>query len=53
MAPNGELPVEVGAAEVKRMILESTPADNGKFLNIHVPGKEDSLGKYDGKDIPW
>lgn len=53
MSPNGELPVEVGGAAVKKLILESTTADNGKFLNIHIPGKEDSLGKYDGKEISW
>lgn len=48
-----ELPVEVGTAEVKRILLEATPAWNGKFLNIHVPGWEDDPHKYDGGEIPW
>lgn len=48
-----DLPVSVGTAEVKRMILEATPAWNGKFLNIRVPGMEDSWGKYDGGEISW
>lgn len=48
-----DLPVEVGTAEVKRIILEATPAQTGQFLTIHVPGQEDAWGKYDGKEIPW
>lgn len=43
------LPVSVGVADVKRMILEATPAWNGKFLNIRVPG----VDGYDGGEIPW
>lgn len=47
------LPVSVGTAEVKRMILEATPAWNGKFLNIRVPGYENHPHGYDGAEIPW
>jgi len=47
------LDVEVGVTELKRIILESGKAQNGKFLNIHVPGQENSRGKYDGGEIPW
>lgn len=49
----GDFTVDVGAAEIKRIVLASTPAQNGKFLNIHVPGHENSPGRYDGKEIEW
>lgn len=49
----GDFTVDVGGAEIKRIVLESTPAQNGKFLNIHVPGHENSPGRYDGKEIEW
>jgi hypothetical protein len=49
----GDFTVDVGAAEIKRIVLESAPAQNGKFLNIHVPGHEKSPGRYDGKEIEW
>ena len=49
----GDFTVDVGAAEIKRIVLASTPAQNGKFLNIHVPGHENSPGRYDGKAIEW
>ncbi|KAG6354615.1 hypothetical protein INS49_004633 [Diaporthe citri] len=49
----GDFTVDVGAAEMKRIILASTPAQNGKFLNIHVPGHENSPGRHDGKEIEW
>lgn len=45
--------MDVGAAELKRIVLESAPTQNGKFLNIHVPGHENSPGRYDGKEIEW
>jgi hypothetical protein len=47
------LDVEVGVAELKRIILESSKAQNGKFLNIHVPGQEKSRQQYDGGEISW
>lgn len=50
---SADLPVSVGAAEVKRMILEATPAWNGKYMNIHVPGMENSYQQYDGAEISW
>lgn len=48
-----DLPVSVGTAEVKRMILEATPAWNGKFLNIRVPEYNDHQYEYDGAEVPW
>ena len=48
-----ELEVDVGAAEVKRIILGADKSQNGKFFNIHVPGKEDSSGMYNGGEIDW
>ncbi|KAL8718595.1 MAG: hypothetical protein Q9225_004280 [Loekoesia sp. 1 TL-2023] len=50
---HGDFDVEVGVNELKRIILESSKAQNGKFLNIHVPGHEKALGQYDGGEIPW
>jgi len=49
----GELEVDVGAAEVKRIILQADKSQNGKFVNIHVSGKEKTAGQYDGGEIPW
>lgn len=51
-----DLPVETGAEAVLKIILEANHAEtNGKFLNIHVPGWEQSNGfnQYDGEEIPW
>ena len=45
--------VEVGATETKRIILEADKVQNGKFVNIHVPGYENAHGHYDGKEVPW
>ncbi len=45
--------VEVGVTELKRIILESNTAQNGKLLGIRVPGYEKSRGQYDGGEIPW
>jgi len=50
---HAEFDVQVGVAELKRIILESTPADNGKLVNIHIQGQENSWGHYDGGEIPW
>lgn len=49
----GDFTVDVGAAEIKRIVIEASPSQNGKFLNIHVPGHETSPGRYDGKEIEW
>lgn len=49
----GELDVEVGAKEVMRIILEADRSMNGKFVNIHVEGKEKTAAQYDGGEIPW
>ncbi|OJJ70131.1 hypothetical protein ASPBRDRAFT_156701 [Aspergillus brasiliensis CBS 101740] len=37
------------------IILPATPADNGKFFNIRVPGweKAEGLNQYDGAEVPW
>ena len=50
---HADLDVEVGVTELKRIILESSKAQNGKCLNIRVPGQEKALGQYDGGEIPW
>lgn len=38
---------------MKRIMLEATAAMNGKSVNIHVPGWENAVGRYDGGEIPW
>ncbi|KAG2419104.1 hypothetical protein HFD88_002208 [Aspergillus terreus] len=50
-----DLPVAQGAEAVVKTMKEATTAQNGKFLNIHVPGWENNpgLNQYDGKEIPW
>lgn len=52
---DADLEVDVGAREVVRIISEASEKDNGRFLNIHVPGWENASGpnQYDGKDPPW
>ncbi|KAH8686617.1 hypothetical protein GQ44DRAFT_638772 [Phaeosphaeriaceae sp. PMI808] len=50
---NVDLSVDISVAELTRIVLEATPAQNGKFVNIHVPGQEDAWGHYDGAEIPW
>ncbi|KAI4274765.1 MAG: hypothetical protein L6R35_006314, partial [Caloplaca aegaea] len=49
---DADLDVEVGVTELKRIILQSTKAQNGKCLNIHVPGQEEAWGQYDGGEVP-
>jgi hypothetical protein len=48
-----DLEVPVGVAELKRIILEATPSQNGQLVNILVPGQEEAFGLYNGKEIPW
>ncbi|KAJ5384143.1 Short-chain dehydrogenase/reductase SDR [Penicillium concentricum] len=50
-----DLPVETGAEKVLDIIQKATPDQNGKFVNIHLPGSETQPGanQYDGKEIPW
>ncbi|KAH0337036.1 NAD(P)-binding protein, partial [Aureobasidium melanogenum] len=50
---HADLSVEMGVAEVKRLILESGKEQNGKFLNIRVPKTEGMVFEYDGKGIAW
>jgi len=50
---NADLSVEVGVAEVKRLILESGREQNGRFLNINVPKTDEMVWEYDCKEIPW
>ncbi|THZ79426.1 NAD(P)-binding protein [Aureobasidium pullulans] len=50
---DADLSIEVGVAEVKRVILESGKEQNGKFLNINVPKTDEMKWSYDGQDIPW
>jgi hypothetical protein len=40
---------------VIKVILNAGPSQNGKFLNVHVPGWEDKpdAHRYDGKEVPW
>ncbi|EME85187.1 uncharacterized protein MYCFIDRAFT_46603 [Pseudocercospora fijiensis CIRAD86] len=51
---NADLPVSTGVESVKQIILNSTPAQNGKFVIIKVPGWEDADGpnKYHSGESP-
>jgi hypothetical protein len=50
-----DLPPATGAKAVLDIVQKSTPSQNGKALNIHVPGWEENegLNQYDGKEVPW
>jgi len=52
---NADLEVETGVRAVIDLILKSGPDQNGKFLNIYIPGWESAPGpnQYDGKELPW
>ena len=52
---DADLEVETGVSAVVDMIIKSGPEQNGKFLNIHIPGWENAPGinQYDGKELPW
>lgn len=52
---NADLEIDVGAADVIRILLASDSKTNGKFLNIHIPGWENAEGpnKYNGEELPW
>lgn len=45
-----DLDIEIGVKELTRIILESGQEQNGKFVNIQVPGQENI---YNGGEIPW
>ncbi|KAH2225012.1 hypothetical protein KXV37_007631 [Aspergillus fumigatus] len=48
-------PPATGAQGVLDIVQKTTPSQNGKALNIHVPGWEENegLNQYDGKEVPW
>ncbi|RHZ60695.1 uncharacterized protein CDV56_105552 [Aspergillus thermomutatus] len=50
-----DLPPATGAEAVLNIVQKATPSQNGKALNIHVPGWEENegLNQYDGKEVPW
>ncbi|KAJ5715536.1 uncharacterized protein N7483_012717 [Penicillium malachiteum] len=50
-----DLPVEVGAEKTVEIIQNLRPSENGKFLNIHVPGWENAQGnnQYSGGETGW
>ncbi|KAJ5152581.1 uncharacterized protein N7482_009059 [Penicillium canariense] len=50
-----DLPVETGAEKVVDILQQTGPHQNGKFVNIHVPGWENPLGnnQYDGQEVGW
>ena len=53
--PYADLDAETGAEAVLALLSRDREALNGKFLNIHVPGWEETKGlhKYDGLEIEW
>ncbi|KAJ6023742.1 hypothetical protein N7540_004539 [Penicillium herquei] len=50
-----DLPVEIGAEKTVDIIQNLSPSQNGKFLNIHVPGWENAQGnnQYPGGETGW
>lgn len=50
-----DLPVETGVEAVIKIVKNASQEQNGRFLNIHVPGWENNPGRnqYDGKEVPW
>lgn len=50
-----DLPVETGAEAVIRILNNVSKEQNGRFLNIHVPGWENNpaVNQYDGEEVPW
>ncbi|KAJ5874022.1 uncharacterized protein N7529_002452 [Penicillium soppii] len=53
--PYADLVAETGAKAVFDILLRDKEALNRKFLNIHVPGWEETKGlnKYDGIELEW
>ncbi|RHZ57449.1 hypothetical protein CDV55_104632 [Aspergillus turcosus] len=53
--PRADLPPATGAEAVLDIVQKATTSQNGKFLNIRVPGWEENegLNQYDGKEVPW
>lgn len=53
--PRADLDVETGAKSVVDVVQKANPEQNGKFLNIHVPGWEEAegLNQYGGGELPW
>ncbi|OKL64383.1 hypothetical protein UA08_01103 [Talaromyces atroroseus] len=54
--PAADLPVETGAEAVIKIVKSANQEQNGRFLNIHVPGWENNksvYNQYDGKEVPW
>ncbi|KAK7219670.1 hypothetical protein V2G26_007673 [Clonostachys chloroleuca] len=52
---NADLDVGTAAKATLDVIVRSSPESNGKFLNIHVPGWENSpgLNQYEGGQPSW
>ncbi|KAJ5548265.1 hypothetical protein N7513_005499 [Penicillium frequentans] len=50
-----DLPVEVGAEKVVDIMQKTGPPQNGKLINIHVPGWENAPGpnQYPGGEAAW
>lgn len=50
-----DLDVSVGAEKTIDIILAANKSQNGKFVNISLPGWTNQQGKatYDGAEIPW
>ncbi|KAL4938895.1 hypothetical protein BDV06DRAFT_200000 [Aspergillus oleicola] len=53
--PWADLDADTGAKATLDLLKRPRDEVNGKFMNIHVPGWEQTTGlhKYDGQEIPW
>jgi hypothetical protein len=52
---DADLPVDVGVKAVLEIVDNATHADNGKFIDIHIPGwsEEGKVNHYLGGEVPW
>lgn len=53
--PRADLAPDTSADAIIDMARNATAEQNGKFLNIRVPGWEETKGfnQYNGEVIPW
>ena len=53
--PRADLAPETSADAIIDMARNATAEQNGRFLNIRVPGWEETRGfnQYDGGVLPW
>ena len=53
--PYADLDPTLSATKVLDIIAKDNKEINGKFLKVHVPGRENAPGlhQYNGGELPW